>query len=79
MSIVQSTTATLNNTIQTSTAATNPQKFVDVFDQAAQATISYLTALKNAPENEKQRALADTKGQFQETLKVLDTGGIPFS
>jgi len=73
ISIVQSTTATLNNTIQASTAATNPQKFVDVFDQAAQATISYLTALKNAPENEKQRALADTKGQFQETLKVLDT------
>jgi hypothetical protein len=73
ISIVQSTTATLNNTIQAPTAATNPQKIVDVFDQAAQATTSYLTALKNAPENEKQRALADTKGQFQETLKVLDT------
>lgn len=72
ISIVQSTTAKLSSTIQAPTTATNPQKIVDVFDQAAQATTSYLTTLKNAPENEKQRALADTKGQFQETLKVLD-------
>jgi F0F1-type ATP synthase delta subunit len=71
--IVESATTKLNDTIQTPTAGTNPQKIVDAFDQAAQATTSYLTTLKNAPENEKQRALADTKNQFQETLKVLDT------
>jgi hypothetical protein len=68
--IVASSTTTLNNAIQAPTA-TNPQKIVDVFDQTAQATASYLTALKNAPENERQRALADNKGQLAETLKVL--------
>src|SRR5213594_345508 len=49
------------------------KKIVDAFDQTAQATTSYLTAIKNAPVNEKQRALADTKVQLQETLKVLGT------
>jgi hypothetical protein len=73
ISIVDSATTKLNNTIQTPTAGTNPQKIVDAFDQTAQATTSYLAALKNAPANEKQRALADTKVQLQETLKVLGT------
>jgi hypothetical protein len=71
ISIVESTTTTLNNAIQAPTAGTNPQKIVDAFDQTAQATSSYLTALKNAPENEKQRVLSDSKGQLQQTLKVL--------
>jgi hypothetical protein len=69
--LVQSTTTKLNSTIQTPTAGTNPQKIVDAFDQTAQAATSYLTALKSAPEGEKQRVLANTKTQLQETLKVL--------
>jgi hypothetical protein len=73
ISVVQSTTTTLNNTIQGSSSVTNPQKVVDVVDQAAQATTSYLNALKNAPESEKQRALADTTDQFRQTLKALDS------
>jgi hypothetical protein len=68
--IVQSTTTKLQSTIQSPTG-TNPENLVDAFEQAAQATASYLTALKNAPENEKQRALVDTKAQLQDTLKVL--------
>jgi hypothetical protein len=71
--IVESTTTKLNNAIQTPTTGTNPQKIVDAFDQTAQATTSYLTALKNAPERDKQKAVADTKAQLQETLKVLGT------
>lgn len=72
ISVVQSTTTTLNNTIQGPSSVTNPQRVVDVVDQTAQATTSYLNALKNAPEAEKQRALADTTDQFQQTLKALD-------
>lgn len=76
--VVQSTTTSLNNTIQDldkkiqkHETETNPQKIVDAFDQAAQATASFLTAFKNAPQNEKQRALADTKAQLQDTLNII--------
>ena len=72
IAIVESTTTTLSNAIQTPTAGTNPQKIVDAFSQTAQAATNYLTALKSAPENEKQRALAGTKTQLQETLKVWE-------
>jgi hypothetical protein len=68
--IVQSTTTKLQSTIQ-SPIGTNPENLVDAFEQTAQATASYLTALKNAPENDKQRALVDTKAQLHDTLKVL--------
>src|SRR6266852_3657599 len=47
ISIVKSTTTKLDNTIQSPTAGTNPQKIVDAFDQTAQAATGYLTALKN--------------------------------
>jgi dihydroorotate dehydrogenase len=55
------------------TTQTNPQKIIDVFDQTAQAAASYLTVIKGSPEKEKQQALASTKQQLQDTLKVLDT------
>src|SRR5437016_1845567 len=73
ISIVQSSTIKLKDTIQLPTTGTNPQKLVDAFEQTAQATVSYLTALKNAPENEKLRALVETKTQLQNTLTVLGT------
>jgi hypothetical protein len=69
--IVESTTTKLQDIIEAPATGTNPQKLVDAFEQTAQATASYLTALKSAPENEKQRALADTKTQLKETLSVL--------
>lgn len=71
ISVVRSTTAKLNDAIQTPIAGTNPQKIIDVFDQTAQATASYLTVLKSAPEKEKQSAIADSKGQLSETVRVL--------
>jgi hypothetical protein len=71
--IVQSTTTNLNTTIQAPASETNPQKIVDAVDQTAQAATSYLSALKTTPDTEKQRALADTKTQWQQTLKVLNT------
>lgn len=79
ISVVQSTTIQLNNGIQKlnnpiqgQTAGTNPQKIVDLLDQTAQATASYLSILKSAPQDEKRRALEDAKGQLQETFKALN-------
>jgi hypothetical protein len=73
ITVVKSTTENLEREIQTQTTQTNPQKIIDVFDQTAQAAASYLTVIKGSPEKEKQQALASTKQQLQDTLKVLDT------
>ncbi len=72
ITVVKSTTDTLERAIQTSTAEANPQKIIDVFDQTAQATTSYLSVVKGASGKEKQQALATSKQQLQDTLKALD-------
>jgi len=73
ITVVKSTTETLERAIQSSTAETNPQKIIDVLDQTAQATTSYLSVIKKASGSEKQQAVASTKQQLQDTLKVLDS------
>jgi hypothetical protein len=79
ISVVQSTTIELNNGIQKlnnpiqgQTTGTNPQKIVDLLDQTAQATASYLNILKSAPQDEKRQALESAKSQLQETFKTLN-------
>jgi hypothetical protein len=72
ITVVKSTTENLEREIQTQTTQTNPQKIIDVFDQTAQAAASYLTVIKGASGKEKEQALAGTKQQLQDTLKVLD-------
>ncbi len=73
IAVVKSSTDKLRKEIENQTSNTNPQKIVDVVDQTAQATSSYLAALKEAPKDQKQRDLAGTKQQLQETLTVLNT------
>src|SRR5207253_3880035 len=73
ITVVKSSTDQLQTEIQTGTADSNPQKFVDVFDQTAQAAASYLSVIRTAPKTQKDQALAGTKQQFQETFKVLNT------
>lgn len=72
ITVVKSTTDTLERAIETSTADANPQKIIDVLDQTAQATTSHLSVIKGASGSEKQQALAGTKQQLQDTLKVLN-------
>lgn len=73
ITVVKSSTEKLRKEIENQTPNTNPQKIVDVVDQAARATSTYLATLKDAPKAEKQLALAGTKQQLQETLNVLNT------
>jgi hypothetical protein len=73
IAVVKSSTDKLRKEIQNQTPNTNPQKIVDIVDQTAQATSTYLAGLKEASKAEKQQALARTNQQLQETLKVLNT------
>lgn len=76
ISIVESTTTNLDKELQTQKTQeteANPQKIVDAFEQTAQTAVSYLSALKEAPKQDKKQALSGNKEKLQATLKSLNT------
>jgi hypothetical protein len=73
ITVVKTTTEKLEQEIQKQPTETNPEKIIDIYQQTAQSAASYLSVLKGTPESGKQQALARTRQQLQDTLKVLNS------
>jgi len=69
---VKSTTDKLEVALQAPASEANPQNLIDILDQAGQSAATYFSVAKNAPVNEKTKALADAKSQLHDTLNTLN-------
>ena len=68
---VTSTTNQLAVALQAPAAEANPQKIIDILDQAGQSAVSYLRTANSASATSKDKALALAKPQLRETLNTL--------
>src|SRR6267378_3656521 len=68
---VKSTTDKLEVALEAPASESNPQKLIDILDQAGQSAATYFSVAKTAPANEKTKALADAKSQLHDTLNTL--------
>src|SRR6267143_183059 len=68
---VKSTTDKLEVALEAPASESNPQKLIDILDQAGQSAATYFSVAKTAPANEKTKALADAKSQLHYTLNTV--------